>query len=166
MQIGSDLGDRDGVPDAAQLELDLPTGLVLQLYRERLDKEGVDWRSTPQVAGPNLDFAKETPIEVVPLDVELPATMVELERLAQPELVEVPADEVAALGDRAIRSLGRAPECIEQRRRRERHVAREHELAARAAYATPSPWFPADAVTTPRSRASPGIAASARRDPR
>ena len=63
-----------------------PDDVMLQLYRERLDKEGVDWRSTPQVAGPNLDFAKETPIEVVPLDVELPATMVELERLAQPEL--------------------------------------------------------------------------------
>ena len=60
-----------------------PEEAMAQYYRDRYDREGFDWRARPEV-DPQVDalYARELEIEVTPLDVELPATMAELEQAA------------------------------------------------------------------------------------
>lgn len=60
-----------------------PEQVLLQQYRERLEAEGFDWRATPQVEAPDLGLAREQPIAIEPVAVELPSTMAELEARRQ-----------------------------------------------------------------------------------
>lgn len=57
-----------------------PDNIMLENYREQLEREGFDWRAKPYVDGPNLNFARDLPIELAPVPIDLPVTMTELER--------------------------------------------------------------------------------------
>lgn len=55
-----------------------PDAVLRDDYRAMLEAEGFDWTQKPEIEGPDLSFAKERALEVKPLEVELPATMMEL----------------------------------------------------------------------------------------
>lgn len=57
-----------------------PEAGLADFYREKFDKEGFDWRQKPQVEGPDLTYAREKPLPIEPVEVDLPATMSELEK--------------------------------------------------------------------------------------
>lgn len=50
-------------------------------YQQQLDAEGFDWRKKPEIEGPDLSFAREQKLELLPKVVDLPATAHELERM-------------------------------------------------------------------------------------
>ncbi|MDQ8201618.1 hypothetical protein [Pelagicoccus sp. SDUM812003] len=55
-----------------------PEEAMAKFYQDQYDQEGFDWRSKPQVDGPDLNYAKEKPVEVAPLNVDLPVTVSQL----------------------------------------------------------------------------------------
>ena len=55
-----------------------PEAVLRQEYRDQLEAEGFDWRQKPEVAGPDLGYARERELAVKPIEVELPVTMSEL----------------------------------------------------------------------------------------
>lgn len=67
-----------------------PEVLAREKYRKQLEAEGFDWRKKPEVDGPDLSFAREQPLEVKPVDVELPNTMTELRAASRP--AETPSE--------------------------------------------------------------------------
>ncbi|MBC2606883.1 hypothetical protein [Pelagicoccus albus] len=56
-----------------------PDAVLRQEYRDKLDAEGFDWRKKPELEMDPINLAEEKPIDVKPVDVELPNTMTELQ---------------------------------------------------------------------------------------
>ncbi len=61
-----------------------PDAVMRDEYRKRLEAEGFDWRKKPEIEGPDLSFAREQDLPIVPVEVELPNTMAELRAASKP----------------------------------------------------------------------------------
>ncbi len=60
-----------------------PDAGMAEFYQQQLSAEGFDWRKRPEIEGPDLSYARERPVVVSPVPVELPATALEVERMRQ-----------------------------------------------------------------------------------
>ncbi|EDY83488.1 hypothetical protein VDG1235_3115 [Verrucomicrobiia bacterium DG1235] len=67
-----------------------PDAVLRDEYRKQLEAEGFDWRKKPEVEGPDLSFARERELPIVPVEVELPNTMTELQSRSKNE--EAPSE--------------------------------------------------------------------------
>ncbi len=60
-----------------------PEQKMAEFYRDLYDREGFDWRAVPVAPEQDMELAQEQPIELAPIEVELPLTESELNRMAK-----------------------------------------------------------------------------------